>query len=84
MRRLRDLQCTLTLTRRASIIGNQSDGLRAMGSNWLCHTSMTIKVRKVDMIQYMDESANVVMVVAKSHFCDRVWSPLMLFHHEIP
>ena len=31
----------------------------------------------------MDDNANVVMVMAKSHFRDRVLSPLVLLHHKI-
>jgi hypothetical protein len=65
-------------------IGNQSGGLLGTGPNWLCHTSMTIKVTTTDMIQYTDDNANMVMVIAKSHFRDRVWSPLELFRREIP
>jgi len=44
---------------------------------------MKIKVMTTDMIQYMDDNANMVMVTVKSHFRDRVWSPLVLLHHEI-
>ena len=44
---------------------------------------MTIKVYTMDMIQYIDDKANMVTIMAKSHFRDRVLSPLVLLHHEI-
>ena len=74
------------MTVREVTIGNKTIGrsrLRGAWSNWLCPKSMAIKVTTSDMIQCTDENANMVMIMAKSHFRDPVWSPFVLFHHEI-
>jgi hypothetical protein len=73
------LYCTvLTLTRRMALnIDSQFGGLRV-----LMYASMTRKVKTIDMIQYVVDIANMIVVIASSHFRDRVRSPLALFHHE--
>jgi hypothetical protein len=35
-----------------------------------------------DKIQYKVDNVNIEVVMARSHFRDRLWSPLVLCHHE--
>ena len=53
------------------------------GPNWARHKSMTMKVYTMDMAQYTDDKANMVTIMAKSHFRGRVLSPLVLLHREM-
>lgn len=39
-------------------------------------------MKTTERIQYRVDSANMEVVKARSHFRDRLWSPLELFHHE--
>lgn len=68
----------------ALTIGNQSGSLQGTAPNRLWHPSIMIKVLTIHMIQFMVDNVNMMMIIAKSHFRDRAWSPLVLFHHEIP
>ena len=68
----------------ALTIGNQFGSLRGTASNRLCHTSIMVKVLTMHMIQFTVDNVNMMMIIAKSHFRDRSWSPLVLFHDEIP
>jgi hypothetical protein len=36
----------------------------------------------MEKIQYTVFNANMEVVMVKSHFRDRLWSPLVLFHHK--
>ena len=58
-------------------IGSQPGGLPV-----LIYALMRRKVTTTDMIQNMVDNTNMAMVIAKSHFRDRVRSPLVLFNHE--
>jgi hypothetical protein len=48
----------------------------------LLHESMDRNVTAVEKIQYTVVSANMEVVMVKSHFRARLWSPLVLFHHK--
>jgi hypothetical protein len=48
----------------------------------LLHESMDRSVTAVEKIQYTVVSANIEVVMVKSHFRARLWSPLVLFHHK--
>jgi hypothetical protein len=41
-------------------------------------------VSATDKIQCKVDNANMEEVIARSHFRDRLWSPLVLFHHVNP
>jgi len=40
---------------------------------------MLTMVAAVFMTEFTDDNTNMVMVIAKSHFRDRVWNPLVLY-----
>jgi hypothetical protein len=46
------------------------------------YTLMMRKVMTTDAIQNMVDNTNMVVVIARSHFRDRVRNPLVLFHHD--
>jgi hypothetical protein len=48
----------------------------------LVNKSACRNVKATERIQYRVENANMEVVKARSHFRDRPWSPLALFHHE--
>jgi hypothetical protein len=61
-------------------IGNQ-----VTGQGWrvpVDRASRTGKMATADTIQYTVDNANMEVIIARSHFRDRVWSPLVLFHQE--
>jgi hypothetical protein len=83
--------CTvLTLTRRmSSNIGSKgAAGIRGVQlvppSHALTLLSTSRKVKTTDKTQYTVNNANMEVMTAKSNLRDRLWSPRVLFHHEIP
>jgi len=44
----------------------------------LLNESTSREVKTTERIQYMVDKANAQMVKARSHFLDRLWSPLVL------
>jgi hypothetical protein len=48
----------------------------------LLHQSRNTKVNTTERIQYTVVNVNTKVVRARSHFRARLWSPLVLFHHE--
>jgi hypothetical protein len=48
----------------------------------LLHKLMDRNMTAVEKIQYTVVSANMEVVIVKSHFRARLWSPLVLFHHK--
>jgi hypothetical protein len=63
------------MRRMALNIGSQFGAMRVP-----MYVSMTRMVMKTDMIQYMVDNANIIVVTARSHFRDRLRSPLVLFY----